>query len=211
VVFVPSSTRVTVPPPSFVTLTAGACAGAVGAADVAAGAGVDEAVVGAGVDGAGAVVAAAGAGVGAAAGADDAAAVGDAAAVAAGALVVVVRAGGGVGSAAAVPAGFAAAVPPAAPERLCRSCGRSFSASVRWLRAASGLPAVMSVIPPSMSPTAFMLLGRMLLATSPTSFPGSVTTALMSETMLPRLRPMTFSLWLLVRPRRAGWGWISPG
>jgi hypothetical protein len=193
VVFVPSSTRVMVSPPDFVTVTVGA--GAAGAAGVAAGTGVDEAVVGAGVAGAAAVLAGAGVGVagGAAVLAGAGAGVAGAAAVAAGALVVVVRAGGGVGSAAAVPAGLAA-VPPA---RLCMSCGRSLSASVRWLRAASGLPAVMSVIPPSMSPTAFMLPGRMLLAASLTSFPGSVTTALMSETMLPRLRPMTFSLWLL--------------
>jgi hypothetical protein len=120
VVFVPSSTRVTVSLPKCITETAGA--GVDDAAGVAAGVGVDGVAAGAGV---GVDGAAAGAGVDAAAGVV-------AVVVGVAGTVVEGRAGGGVGSAAAVPAGFAAlAPPPAAPERLCRSCGRSLSASVR--------------------------------------------------------------------------------
>ena len=129
VVFVPSSTLVMVSPPSFVTVTVGAWAGADGA-------GVDEAVAGAGVDGAaagavageaaGAVDAAAGVAVagegagavdveagvavaGEAAGAVDA----EAGVAVAGVLELVGRAGGGEGSAAADPAGEVAPLVPA--------------------------------------------------------------------------------------------------
>jgi hypothetical protein len=203
VVFVPSSTLVTVALPLFVTVTVGACALAEAVEGVAAGAGVEEGVAGAGVDedvAAEAVVDAAGAVVVelvvaaemVVAGVDGAAAGVVAAEVAAevvvaGALDGVARGGGGVGSAAAVPAGFEA--PPVAPARLCRSCGRSLRASVRWLSAPSGLPAPMSAMPPSMSPIPFMLEGRSEPATSPISLPGSVR----SETILPILKPMTFS------------------
>jgi hypothetical protein len=199
VVFVPSSTLVTVSPPSFLTVTVGACA-------VADGAGVDEAVAGAGVDGA-----AAGAGAGEAAGAVDAeagvavaseaagvadaeagvAVAGEAAGVAdaeagvvvAGVLELVGRAGGGDGSAAADPAGVVAPLVPA--DNDCINCGKSLSASLRWLSAPSGLPVSMSVYPPKRSPTTAMFLGRIALAASLTNAPGSVTTFVTSETMLP--------------------------
>ena len=113
-VFVPSSTRVMVAPPSFVTVTAGACAGA----GVVAGAGVAEDAAEAGEAGA------AGAVDGEAEGVVDAE--GD---VVAGVLDVGGRAGGGVGSAAAVPAGEALA-PLAPPDNACINWGKSLSASV---------------------------------------------------------------------------------
>jgi hypothetical protein len=174
VVFFPSSTWVMVSFPNFRTVTLGT--GALAEeddgvlAEDAAGAGVAEAEV--------AVAVAVG---------PDAVAVG---------LQVVARVGGADGSAPGVPAGEAAwAAPPEPPERLCRSCGRSLSASLRWPSAWSGWPVFRSAMPPSTSPTPFMLDGRIELATSLTSLPGSVTAEVMPETMLPS--PMAFSFCFL--------------
>jgi hypothetical protein len=156
VVFFPSSIWVIVSRPNFRTETLGACNPAKEDAEVlveeAGGAGVAgaEVVVVAGEAAAEAPVVEAAAGpavadavVVAEVDPEEAAAEVDPeeAAVVAGAGVEPLddRAGGGEGSAAADPGGFAAPEPPAVwPDKLCKSCGRSLSASVMWPSACRG-------------------------------------------------------------------------